>query len=1033
MIIFWAITPLASSVFATTKIDRVRTFNATTTARLLPLESQYSALTTGFMMTAYGSVWLDQELPAFTTKEGTILPFETTSPEHFALLNKTFTTTTTMYSTSLNCKPATVANGTSGVNYSDGNGCTALLGMPLSPDATALYIGWYMTYSIDYALSGMGCSSKDFSNLFLAYFSYGPNTTVLFCKPAYWEQPVNATVIGSNMTVLEVIPHGPPEPLSDSSFNASNFEYSIGTGNVVQSQRADISDTSWDINQKARLQEIGISGNLTDGNMVGFAFGITKFEISEYLDARKLATSFEKAHQLLFALAFQTLLSPDMEATDPRIGAIRGTSSTITVVRTLALIVECFLGLATVLALALLYMAWRRTSKLYQDPASLKAILDMIESDLPASLIMNGGLAVDENLYASIERSRFRFSGCESSTKQASSVKNGQEFLGKSFARDPLPNFTTKRPLELRMPMAIVFVGILLLAVGTLVALYRQIQGNLGLALPSANAVVNQLLTNYFPVIFATLLEPFWLLLNRTLCILQPFEDLRKGGSGSSKSLDLKYTSLPPQLVGWRAVRARHLLLAAVCATGLSANVLSVALGGLFNNTTVSLGSSNTFRVQKSPIFRKVDIDPFNSDPVFVAKANVSDRISLPPWLSQDKYFIPFVPEDASGAKETAVNHVATAQGFGASLECAQVNYDPTIFITGNQAYATGIPNTTVTVPPEYSNGRNLTCINANQGPSGGQSNSRAALEVMFPLSGSISETNDLCSSLLLVGILRGNLTVAVNNFKTDNSNVPTALGPKISSVNSLSSLWMICQPSLFTSSYSVSVDSSGRVKDYSQQGSPASDFTPFFSNGTSQTLLFSQTGSFWGLSPDTQGYWHNDTFVDTWFAYFFKQLANSTAFIDPTNPVPTFDAVVPIVKDVYSRIFAIMLSLHPDWFSDAPAYTTINGKSLTTQPRIFMSRPAFVVTISLLIVNVVVAIVYYAKRPKKMLKRMPTTIASVIELFDGSGLIKEARENGGLKEEWKLGYGRFVGTDGKPRIGIDRRPFVVPWGNGPS
>lgn len=95
------------------------------------------------------------------------------------------------------------------------------------------------------------------------------------------------------------------------------------------------------------------------------------------------------------------------------------------------------------------------------------------------------------------------------------------------------------------------------------------------------------------------------------------------------------------------------------------------------------------------------------------------------------------------------------------------------------------------------------------------------------------------------------------------------------------------------------------------------------------------------------------------------------------------------------------------------------------------MSQPAFIITMVLLAFNLLMAILYYANRPKKMLRQMPNTIASILALFDGSGLLEESREIGGLKEEWNIGYGRFIGTDGRPKLGIERRPFVVPWGNG--
>ncbi len=174
-----------------------------------------------------------------------------------------------------------------------------------------------------------------------------------------------------------------------------------------------------------------------------------------------------------------------------------------------------------------------------------------------------------------------------------------------------------------------------------------------------------------------------------------------------------------------------------------------------------------------------------------------------------------------------------------------------------------------------------------------------------------------------------------------------------------------------------------------------------------------------------------SQTFVDSWFGYFVKKFSNDTNFVDPNSPVPTFDAIAPIVEDIYTRLFAIILGLNPTLFEAAPPSTMIQGTMLARSPRIILSRPALIITVALLTLNIIVVVAYYIRRPKKMLRQMPITIASVLELFDGSGLVTEARNRGGVSEEWKIGYGRFVGTNGKPKVGIERRPFVVPWGDG--
>lgn len=106
----------------------------------------------------------------------------------------------------------------------------------------------------------------------------------------------------------------------------------------------------------------------------------------------------------------------------------------------------------------------------------------------------------------------------------------------------------------------------------------------LGLQLPSQNKFVQNLLENYIPTAIATLIEPLWVLLNRLLCLLQPIQELQDCKAKAQDSVDLNYNSLPPQLVLFKALRARHFVLAAVCSMALLANVLSIAFAGLFNH-----------------------------------------------------------------------------------------------------------------------------------------------------------------------------------------------------------------------------------------------------------------------------------------------------------------------------------------------------------------------------------------------------------------------------------------------------------------
>ena len=231
MAVFSAVTPLVSVVFNATRITQTVNSVAQTSAALLPITDQVSALTSGFMMTAYGVLWLGQGLPGYTTNDSAFLPFVVDSKEDSSLLEEAWTSTTTMYSTTLACKPATIENTTSGPGYSDGRGCvidTTNLPSGQGTNLTTLYIGYYMNQYIDFSLNGTGCSSERYSHLFLAFWGETIDgvfrSTALFCEPAYWATKVNATVSAENMTVSTMVPLGTPTPLSDNLFNRSNFD-----------------------------------------------------------------------------------------------------------------------------------------------------------------------------------------------------------------------------------------------------------------------------------------------------------------------------------------------------------------------------------------------------------------------------------------------------------------------------------------------------------------------------------------------------------------------------------------------------------------------------------------------------------------------------------------------------------------------------------------------------------------------------------------------------------------------------------------
>ena len=150
----------------------------------------------------------------------------------------------------------------------------------------------------------------------------------------------------------------------------------------------------------------------------------------------------------------------------------------------------------------------------------------------------------------------------------------------------------------------------------------------------------------------------------------------------------------------------------------------------------------------------------------------------------------------------------------------------------------------------------------------------------------------------------------------------------------------------------------------------------------------------------------------------------------------PTFNTTMPALSTLYSKLFAIVLGTHiPTVLRALDQKNALPGSTLAPEVRIFVSTPMFIISVTIIAMYVVVTVILYVRRPWKILPRMPTTIASQIAYFaashalndfsDTSSMSAKEREQYvcGLKQRY--GFGRYVGTDGKPHIGIEREPLV--------
>ena len=999
-----------------------------------------------FLIQAYNAVWLDQTLPPFTAWDAAYIPFSTkdevsTTSSNGISINRTLTSTTSMLNTRLQCVPANIYNFSSvhcdsskcfteASGAIDANlGCKADFSALYCSDLDSSYCFSYTGYLTPAGLSlqTMGCPANA-SNLYLA-ISATPKleqVTAEFCQPTYWIQEVNLTVTEQDQAVVSSIPLGLPTELTLDDFNATTFQTVIWSGLPVGGSwrpdeiNGDVIDIDSPLGMSWRLSSEKTGFASSGSFMTGFAVGATRFTPEAYLQRETLISSLEKAHQLLFSLAMNGILTTDRNVSALVPVTTLGSLYTISVIRPLALVVEALLGCAVIGVVSLLFICIRRPSYLTKDPASLTDLASMLESADEYASNPNTSSAVIHNsngVQFSLQASRRWNVPAWLSYRQLDPRRPSFGYI--------IPNEIFTRPFYLGPITGFIFVSLLLGAIATLVTLRLLIDRHNGLSLPFENPVAIQIVLSYIPVTFSTFLEPYWLLLNRMSCLLQPFEELKGCRAKAERSLDLRYSSLPPSLAFWRALRAKHYLLLVVCSISLLANVLTVSLGALLNPNPTTLETSINLQQENVPIFNSSSpVDPAGyisfKDYFYIAESNLSTGTNLPPWTSRDTSFLPV----SFGNEEPAAVTLNT-YGFNVALACNEVSVN-------NATYEDDVGHFSFNTTIIDSNGHSVQCYFSQAEiylsmtfPTDVLEN--AGFETVAPLfasqSGISADEAAICTSTLSIAYLRYNAILHTAG--------------SLLSLNETSSLYLVCQPTLQIANYSVTLSQTGQILSSIAQTQPSGDLSGHFAASQNVSDLYSNLhqlvshvypdyeGSTWQSYHYTTARLHNDAFAYSWFTYLITQLLNSRDTVNTSMPAPSAATMIPAASALYSQLAATILSLgSARFFLPAPNGTTVPATVQTVETRVFMSHAVFYVCCAVLTLDVIVAIAYYRHRPQQILPYLPTTLASILCTFEGSSL---AAARGKWDPTWLFGFGKFTGTDGRLRVGIERWPFVQP------
>ena len=183
------------------------------------------------------------------------------------------------------------------------------------------------------------------------------------------------------------------------------------------------------------------------------------------------------------------------------------------------------------------------------------------------------------------------------------------------------------------------------------------------------------------------------------------------------------------------------------------------------------------------------------------------------------------------------------------------------------------------------------------------------------------------------------------------------------------------CQPRPTSANFLVRTTEDGRILNYTRDSIPVIGVEEQAKTYTQVFLSMQSTGS---------ANWRNDTTAPNWSNYILRYLADSDNILDPYTPLSNSSAnIIPALENMHRRLFSVILSQSPDLFKRSAADVVTSGTAFTTESRVFINDTSFMISVTILTLNLIVATLYYLNRPAGFLPRMPTSIASI---FAGGG-----------------------------------------------
>lgn len=445
----------------------------------------------------YAVGWFKQALPPFVAPAYAVLPYHVEQDSAASQATVKYTAITTKLSTKLRCWPAQVSRRSPDNNtrydFLNGQGCNTTMDLNQYNQYNMYYVGYLSSPYSSWFLACPSCPpTPDVSHQFLAIWSNVTvnkgfasefDVTALFCQSSYYKQQVSISVDSRNFKPLDdtIQPISKEEPLTESEFNSTAFEYLIATG-MPAGAESQTRDTAFlgTIRQAPRVRRLGLQSPIDP--MVGFALAGQNHTIGYYKDPSLLAQSFERAHQYLFSVAVSRLLIKHADFSNHTATSTYEVSGII-VSRVFSIVVESVLLFISLLCLILLWICYKCPSNLHSNPNSITRLAEICRQS-PDILDTFGRLdfADGKSLFSTFKNDQFRLSSNQRNGETTLFIERvGQAELQsvKPAQERPSSYFRPIRPFPLTRKMGFIFMVILVCAIAT-IAYLKAKEASLG-------------------------------------------------------------------------------------------------------------------------------------------------------------------------------------------------------------------------------------------------------------------------------------------------------------------------------------------------------------------------------------------------------------------------------------------------------------------------------------------------------------------------------------------------------------------------